>query len=96
MGPVDLPGPTGESNQYLLEPRGKVLCLGPTPNGLLVQVTKALSMGNAVVAIAADATATLRPLLKNCPVSAAAGWERCICRSDQKRFWKLPLPKPPK
>lgn len=28
---IDMPGPTGESNRLSLYPRGKILCLGPTP-----------------------------------------------------------------
>ncbi|MEM6623473.1 MAG: bifunctional proline dehydrogenase/L-glutamate gamma-semialdehyde dehydrogenase PutA [Pseudomonadota bacterium] len=50
QGPIDLPGPTGESNRYRLEPRGTVLCLGPAAT-LLDQVVTALAMGNAVLAI---------------------------------------------
>ncbi|MEM1300178.1 MAG: bifunctional proline dehydrogenase/L-glutamate gamma-semialdehyde dehydrogenase PutA, partial [Pseudomonadota bacterium] len=41
-GPVDLPGPTGESNRYSLAPRGNLLCLGPG-EVLLGQVVQALA-----------------------------------------------------
>ncbi|MEM1163057.1 MAG: bifunctional proline dehydrogenase/L-glutamate gamma-semialdehyde dehydrogenase PutA, partial [Pseudomonadota bacterium] len=60
-GPVDLPGPTGESNRYRLEPRGTVLCLGPG-EALLDQVIQALSAGNAVVAVAQGAATLLESL----------------------------------
>ena len=49
-GPIDLPGPTGESNRYWLDARGAVLCLGPGED-LLDQVVQALAAGNSVVAV---------------------------------------------
>ena len=60
-GPIDLPGPTGESNRYMQEPRGQVLCLGPG-EALLDQVIQALAAGNAVVAVAPDFDPALREL----------------------------------
>ena len=60
-GPIDLPGPTGESNRYRLEPRGMVLCLGPS-EALLDQVVQALSTGNAVLAAGDGADRMLAPL----------------------------------
>ena len=33
LGETDLPGPTGESNRYKIEPRGRVLCLGNVSDG---------------------------------------------------------------
>lgn len=51
MTSVELPGPTGESNQYHLEARGLVLCLGESPEALLAQTTQALVTGNKVVAV---------------------------------------------
>ncbi len=62
MGPIDLPGPTGEANQYELVPKGIVLCLGPEPDALMAQVVQALAAGNHVVAIGENADRTLRPL----------------------------------
>ena len=50
MGPIDLPGPTGESNQLGLYPIGVVLCMSSDPNVLLGMAVQALSMGNKVVA----------------------------------------------
>jgi RHH-type proline utilization regulon transcriptional repressor/proline dehydrogenase/delta 1-pyrroline-5-carboxylate dehydrogenase len=44
---VLLPGPTGESNRYLLLPRGPVWALPCTPLGLVHQVAAALASGNA-------------------------------------------------
>ncbi len=64
FGPVDLPGPTGESNQLALLPRGRVLCLGPDPEALLAQVVQSLAAGNAVVAAAPDATSALKMLMR--------------------------------
>jgi len=62
FGPVDLPGPTGESNQYFLFSRGTALCLGPDADSLLAQTVQALAAGNRVLAVAPHAGSTLRPL----------------------------------
>jgi RHH-type proline utilization regulon transcriptional repressor/proline dehydrogenase/delta 1-pyrroline-5-carboxylate dehydrogenase len=62
FGPVDLPGPTGESNQYFLFPRGTALCLGPDSDSLLAQAVQALAAGNRVLAVAPHGSSTLRPL----------------------------------
>lgn len=64
FGPVDLPGPTGESNQFSLKARGTVLCLGPDPRSLLDQAAQALAAGNAVLAVAPGAVQSLRALRK--------------------------------
>ncbi len=73
-GSVDLPGPTGESNTLALNPRGRVLCLGPDGDSLLAQAVQALAAGNSVIAIAPRATATLQPLLKtDLPIAAVDG-----------------------
>ena len=73
-GPLDLPGPTGESNQFELVPKGAVLCLGPQEDIALAQVVQALAAGNRVVAVAAEATRAMHPLLKaELPVIALDG-----------------------
>ena len=73
-GPVDLPGPTGEANAYALLPRGRVLCLGVGADTLAAQVIQALAAGNAVLAVGADAQATLQPLLRRgFPLAAVDG-----------------------
>jgi len=61
-GPVDLPGPTGESNQLFMPPRGLVLCLGPDGDSLLAQTVQALALGNAVIAAAPGARGALASL----------------------------------
>ncbi len=48
-----LPGPTGESNQWSLHPRGRVLCLGPGLEDAKIQVEAATALGCQAVAIAA-------------------------------------------
>ncbi len=73
-GPVDLPGPTGESNQLFMPPRGLVLCLGPDPESLLAQTVQALALGNAVIAMAEGAVQTLKPLMAEVlPLAVAEG-----------------------
>jgi RHH-type proline utilization regulon transcriptional repressor/proline dehydrogenase/delta 1-pyrroline-5-carboxylate dehydrogenase len=62
MGPMDLPGPTGESNRLTMVPRGTVLCLGPDPEMLRAQVVQALGTGNAVLAVAPGAAEALAML----------------------------------
>ena len=59
FAPMDLPGPTGESNRLSFAPRGVVLCLGPGADAAEAQVAAARAAGNAVVAVAAGASATL-------------------------------------
>ncbi len=74
QGPIDLPGPTGESNVLNLAPRGRVLCMGRDAAAVLDQVVQALAMGNAVVGAAPGATAALAPLIgKGLPVTAIEG-----------------------
>ena len=61
--PLDLPGPTGESNRLSFAPRGVVLCLGPGTAATKTQIATALDAGNAVVAVADGATAALESLV---------------------------------
>ncbi len=46
LEPIALAGPVGESNEYLLRPRGGVLCRASSRDGLLRQVGAALASGN--------------------------------------------------
>ena len=74
VGPFDLPGPTGEGNSLTLAPRGRVLCLGPDADLVLMQAVQALAVGNAVLAVAPGAPAALQPLLgKGLPIAALDG-----------------------
>ena len=74
LGPIDLPGPTGEGNTLRLYPRGRVLCLGPDADTLLAQAVQALAAGNAVLAVAPGAPAALQALLgKGMPIAALDG-----------------------
>ena len=57
--PVDLPGPTGESNQLFLAGRGVFVCISPWNFPLAIftgQVVAALAAGNAVIAKPAEQT----------------------------------------
>ena len=74
MGPLDLPGPTGEDNQFELTPKGNALCLGPASEALLAQVVQALAAGNRVIALAPGASKVLRPLSrKGLPLAVLDG-----------------------
>ena len=50
--PIELPGPTGESNTLRIRGRGVVLCVGPGETSLRAQVARALAAGNAVLCAA--------------------------------------------
>ena len=63
FAPLDLPGPTGESNRLSFAPRGVVLCLGPGAAVAKAQAVTALDAGNAVVVVAQGATAALASLV---------------------------------
>ena len=63
LDPVDLPGPTGESNRLSLRPRGTVLCLGPGTEAALVQGLQALTLGGTAVLVAPDSEAVSAPLV---------------------------------
>lgn len=51
----ELPGPTGESNQYSLKPRGRVACLGPTDEMAQEQKRKAEAIGCEAIVLDLDA-----------------------------------------
>ena len=61
-GPLDLPGPTGESNQLELRPKGTILCLGPGTGAILTQAVQALAAGNRVVAVSNTGLQALKRL----------------------------------
>jgi RHH-type transcriptional regulator, proline utilization regulon repressor / proline dehydrogenase / delta 1-pyrroline-5-carboxylate dehydrogenase len=50
---IELPGPVGERNLYALHPRGQILLLPETRDGLLQRLAAALATGNRVT-IAGD------------------------------------------
>ncbi len=52
--PLVLPGPTGESNILHTAPRGRVLCLGPSPADQQAQATLAASLGNTAILAQSD------------------------------------------
>ena len=59
MQPVALPGPTGESNELRLTPRGPWVCISPWNFPLAIftgQVAAALATGNTVLAKPAEQT----------------------------------------
>jgi RHH-type proline utilization regulon transcriptional repressor/proline dehydrogenase/delta 1-pyrroline-5-carboxylate dehydrogenase len=74
LGPIDLPGPTGEANALQLVARGRVLCLGADADSLAAQVIQALAAGNGVLAVHPEASAILKPLIRsNLPLAVADG-----------------------
>jgi len=74
MTPQTLTGPTGESNRLSMYPKGKVLCLGPTPEIAVVQAIQALGAGCAVAIIVPGVEELAEPLLDAAlPVSVYDG-----------------------
>ncbi len=77
-----LPGPVGEMNSHLLEPRGTVLCIAESGLGLAVQIGTALASGNgARIDPAAPGFAALSGWLTALPASlvgriTVAGWDK--------------------
>lgn len=65
---VELPGPVGERNLYALHPRGRVLLLPQTRDGLIEQLAAALATGNHAVI----GNTTLRGELTDLPARVAA------------------------
>jgi RHH-type transcriptional regulator, proline utilization regulon repressor / proline dehydrogenase / delta 1-pyrroline-5-carboxylate dehydrogenase len=63
FAPLDLPGPTGESNRLRFVPRGRVLCLGTGTAAAQGQIARALAAGNAVVLVSAEARFVVEPLV---------------------------------
>ncbi|MEP3231756.1 MAG: bifunctional proline dehydrogenase/L-glutamate gamma-semialdehyde dehydrogenase PutA [Hyphomicrobiales bacterium] len=89
----ELPGPTGESNQYSLKPRGRVACLGPTPEMAQEQKRKAEAIGCEAVVINVDA------LSQDNNVDAVISWSskvdeltairQALAARDGKIVWLL-------
>ena len=74
LDPVDMPGPTGESNRLEIHPRGLVLCLGPDRDSALAQAMQALALGNGAVVVMPGAGAEVAALAKaGAPVVGVEG-----------------------
>ncbi|MEL6980214.1 MAG: bifunctional proline dehydrogenase/L-glutamate gamma-semialdehyde dehydrogenase PutA, partial [Pseudomonadota bacterium] len=73
-GPYALPGPTGESNQLSLAPKGPALCLGPGAEAALAEAVQALDAGCAALILCPGAEAAAAPLIaEGAPVAALEG-----------------------
>ena len=78
-GTLDLPGPTGESNQLELRPKGTVLCLGPGSGAILAQAMQALASGNRVVAVSETGHPALKRLCgSGLPIRILEGSVECL------------------
>ena len=53
---IDMPGPTGESNRWSVFPRGTILCLGPTTDDAIQQMTAVAELGCNSVGVAPGLT----------------------------------------
>jgi RHH-type proline utilization regulon transcriptional repressor/proline dehydrogenase/delta 1-pyrroline-5-carboxylate dehydrogenase len=66
---IELAGPVGERNSYALHPRGRILLVPETAEGLLTQLGAVLATGNSAVA---DAGSGLQDVLDGLPAGVAA------------------------
>lgn len=75
LDPVDLPGPTGESNRLRLVPRSPVLCVADTGEAALALAVQVLVPGGSAVMVAPGAAALAVPLAGlGAPVAGLDGW----------------------
>jgi len=89
----ELPGPTGESNQYSLKPRGLVACLGPTKEMAREQKRRVEAIGCEAVIINVDEIAVTNM------IDAVISWEnkpddlkiirQALAARDGKIVWLL-------
>lgn len=75
----ELVGPVGERNLYALHPRGRILLVPKTEQGLYRQIAAALSTGNG---IAVDASDAMRTALADLPPAVRA---RIVWSSDWQK-----------
>jgi RHH-type transcriptional regulator, proline utilization regulon repressor / proline dehydrogenase / delta 1-pyrroline-5-carboxylate dehydrogenase len=78
---LELPGPVGESNVYLLHPRGAVLCVPTTEFGLLAQVGAALATGNTARVQAPTAALAGLPAELRARVVVAESYDAAVAAS---------------
>ena len=75
----ELPGPVGELNAYMLNPRGRIAALSSTVEGLLIQIGAILATGNSAVV---EPSNTAASALTNLPesvalrITSAADWRK--------------------
>jgi RHH-type transcriptional regulator, proline utilization regulon repressor / proline dehydrogenase / delta 1-pyrroline-5-carboxylate dehydrogenase len=65
----EMPGPVGERNLYLTHPRGRILLVPKTVQGLYLQLASVLATGNSALIEARD---DLKPVLQSLPDSVKA------------------------
>ncbi len=83
MQTMELPGPTGESNQLRLLPAGRVLCMNSSADDLTDHVIQALLAGNSVVAVTGTPSDALLALQKpDVPLHIVIGSVAAECLSD--------------
>ena len=96
LDPMEMPGPTGESNRLSFVPRGTILAAGPDREAALAQAVAALVAGNAVVITAPGGKALAEQLAKSgAPVigfdhpiapeslTDLEGFDAIACNSDE-------------
>ncbi len=89
--PLDLPGPTGESNRLSAAPRGPVLCLGPGTEAALAQKAAVEALGG--IAVAAEGRIAPEALAQLAPLAAVLWWgEEATARALEQALAARPGP----
>ncbi|UHD16730.1 aldehyde dehydrogenase family protein [Thiocapsa bogorovii] len=96
--PLALAGPTGEENQLLLEPRGRIACIAEDPAPLVIPIGAALATGNRIIAVGPEAGRTVQHFIEAGNGRAPGGprrrcasrrtrvsWDRGVCRPPRRR-----------
>jgi len=82
---INMPGPTGESNRWSIYAKGTILCLGPTPADVEIQMETAVIMGCATVGVAPGLTGpnTVSGFLNRSALSVLQGFEAVALWSSE-------------
>ncbi len=81
----ELPGPTGESNRLSFYPRGRVLCLGPTPEDADAQAKTARDAGCPALIVCPGATGegSVAGFLDRSALASLTGFDMVALWSDE-------------
>lgn len=88
LGARALPGPTGESNLYVLQPREAVLCLAERDDDRLLQLAAVLAVGGRALWPAVDAAllpSPLQALVQPVSDESAASFDAVLLHGDAAR-----------
>jgi RHH-type proline utilization regulon transcriptional repressor/proline dehydrogenase/delta 1-pyrroline-5-carboxylate dehydrogenase len=79
---LDLSGPVGERNLYMLKPRGSILCVAETATGLQIQIGAALASGNKAIVDSTSPAMALENLPPGLQRQLAVTTDRAAAKFD--------------